>query len=181
MDILQQILRAQGGGVVQQMSRQFGLNDDQTASALSALVPALASGFQKNMSSPQGLDGLLSALGGGNHRQYVDDLGSLGRTGTTTDGNKILGHVLGSKDVSRQVASQVSATTGVGESVVKRMLPIVASLMMGTMSQKVGSSGRSRSGAEGLMSMLTPMLDSDGDGSVADDILGAVGKLFQGR
>ena len=73
MNILDAILGAQGRRP-QQLGRQFGLNESQVSSALSALVPALAAGFQQNMSSPQGLDGLLSALGGGQHQRYVDDL-----------------------------------------------------------------------------------------------------------
>jgi hypothetical protein len=30
----------------------------------------------------------------------------------------------------------------------------------------------------GLLDMLTPMLDSDRDGSIADDVLGMLGKTF---
>ena len=59
MNILDSILGAQGGGATQQLGQQFGLNQDQVATALSALVPALAAGFNRNMSSPQGLDGLI--------------------------------------------------------------------------------------------------------------------------
>jgi hypothetical protein len=47
------------------------------------------------------------------------------------DGNGILGHILGSKDVSRQVAAQASARTGIGADVLKKMLPLVATLAMG--------------------------------------------------
>jgi hypothetical protein len=57
MNILEAVLGAQGGGAVQQLGRQFGWKDDQVTSAVSALVPALAAGFQRNMSTPQGLDG----------------------------------------------------------------------------------------------------------------------------
>ena len=66
---------------------------------------------------------------------------TLGDAGTITDGNSILGHIFGSKDVSRQVASQVSAQTGIGESALKAMLPIVAAMMMGSMSKRVAQPG----------------------------------------
>ena len=59
MDMLESILNAQGGGATRQLGKQFGLDDSQVSSALSALVPALAAGFQRNMSSPQGLEGLI--------------------------------------------------------------------------------------------------------------------------
>lgn len=49
MNILDSILGAQGDGATQQLGPQFGLNQDQVATALSALVPALAAGFNRNM------------------------------------------------------------------------------------------------------------------------------------
>ena len=185
MNILDAVLGAQNGGAVQQIGQQFGLSNEQANSAVAALVPALAAGFQRNMASPQGLDGLLGALTGGAHQRYVDDPSTIGDAGTIEDGNGILGHILGSKDASRQVASQVAAQTGIGESALKAMLPVVAAMMMGSMSKRVAQPGGMSLGAGGgaadLMSMLTPMLDANRDGSVMDDVAGMVGKLFSGR
>ena len=62
MDILNAIREAQGGNAVQQLGNRFGLQPDQVSAALSALVPALAAGFQNNMSTPQGMDGLLAQV-----------------------------------------------------------------------------------------------------------------------
>ena len=183
MNILDAILGAQGGNATQQLGQQFGLNESQVSSALSALVPAVAAGFQQNMSSPQGLDGLLSALGGGQHQRYVDDLNTLNRPDTTADGNGILGHIFGSKDVSRQVASRAAAQTGIGDDVLKRMLPVVAAMAMGAMSQRVAASPTPATGARpagDLLGMLTPMLDAGGDGSIVDDVMGLFGR-FGGR
>jgi hypothetical protein len=50
---------------------------------------------------------------GGGHQQYLDDPSRLGAAETLQDGNGILGHIFGSKDVSRQVAAQASANTGI--------------------------------------------------------------------
>ncbi len=183
MNILEAILGAQGGGATKQLGRQFGLDDSQVSSALSALVPALAAGFQRNVSSPQGLDGLLSALGGGQHQRYVDDAAALGRPDTIADGNGILGHVFGNKDVSRQVASRAAERTGIGESVLKGMLPVVATMMMGAMSKQAGQPAGLQTGAGGganaLLGMLAPMLDSNRDGSMVDDVVGMLGKFLK--
>jgi hypothetical protein len=180
MNILDAILGAQEGSATQQLGRRFGLNESQVSSALSALVPAVAAGFQQNMSSPQGLDGLLSALGGGQHQRYVEDLNTLDRPDTTADGNGILGHIFGNKDVSRQVASRAAAQTGISEGVLKSMLPVVAALAMGAMSKRMAASPTAATGAPpagDLLSMLTPMLDSDRDGSIVDDVVGMLGRL----
>jgi hypothetical protein len=169
MDILEAISGAQGGGAVQQLGQQF------------RLVPALAAGFQQNMSSPQGLDGLLGALGGGQHQRYVDDAAALGHPDTIDDGNGILGHVFGSKDVSRQVATQAAAQTGVGADVLKSMLPVVAAMMMGTMSKKLSQPSSANSGGDALLGMLAPMLGSNSSGSMVDSVAGLVGRLFAGH
>lgn len=182
MNILEAILASQKGAAVGQLGRQFGLQDDQVTSALGALVPALAAGFQRNMASEGGLEALLGALGSGRHARYVDDPDALGAGETVADGNGILGHVFGSKDVSRQVAAQAAAQTGIGEGVLKQMLPVVAAMMMGTMSTRgMQAQPPGASAGAGLLGMLTPLLDANRDGSIVDDVLGAVGKLFSGR
>lgn len=191
MDILQAILGAQGGGATQQLGEQFGLDQSQVTSALGALVPALAAGFQNNMSSSQGLEGLTAALAGGRHQQYIDDASSLGSADTIADGNGILGHIFGSKDVSRQVATRAAAQTGIGPDVLKSMLPVVAAMMMGTMSKRMSQPQAASAGAGfggtasglgsggGLLGMLTPMLDSNRDGSIVDDVVGLLGRMSQ--
>ena len=186
MDILDLIRGAQGGSAVQQLGQQFGLDETQVSSALSALVPALAAGVQNEVSQPQGLEGLLGALSGGQHQQYVDDLGTLGAADTVADGNGILGHIFRSKDVSRQVASQAAAQTGIGEGVLKSMLPVVAAMMMGAMSKRLGQPAAAATSADvgmpgGLLGMLTPALDANRDGSMVDDVAGLVGRLLSGR
>jgi hypothetical protein len=178
MNILETILSAQNGAAVRQMGQQVGLGEDQTMSALSALVPALAGGFQRNMQSSGGLESLLGALTGGQHARYVEDPSSL--AGATADGNGILGHILGSKDVSRQVATRAAAQTGIDPAILKQMLPLVAAMMMGSMSQGQASAAPGTASADpgsGLMSMLSPMLDQNRDGSIVDDVMGMLGKM----
>ncbi|MBP7775579.1 MAG: DUF937 domain-containing protein [Acidobacteria bacterium] len=191
MNILEALMAAQGGGAVKQLGQQFGLGDDQTSTALAALVPALAAGLARNATREGGLDGLTAALAGGRHGSYLDDVSSLSRPGTVADGNGILGHILGSKDASRQVAAQAAQSTGVGPDVLKKMLPIVAAMVMGAMAKKAGGPaanaglsgglGANLGAGGGLLEMLTPMLDRDRDGSVVDDVAGMFGKFLGGR
>ena len=136
MNILDAIVNAQDGAAVRQLGSQVGLAPDQATTALSALVPALAAGVQRNLQSQGGLESLISALSSGNHGQYLDNPTSLGDQAAVADGNGILGHLLGSKDVSRQVASRAAAQTGLSADVLKRMLPLAATLMMGAFSKQ---------------------------------------------
>src|SRR5262245_42835630 len=129
MSLLDAILNTQDGAVVQQVGNQFGLDQGQAAAALSALVPALAGRVQQNSQTPAGLESLLGALTNGDHQKYVNDPSTLGAQTTIDDGNGILGHLLGSKEASREVAGQASAATGIGSDVMKKLLPIAASLV----------------------------------------------------
>ena len=99
MNLIQSILNTQNGDSVRQLAQNFGLGEDQSVSALSSLIPALSQGLKQNVSSSDGLQDLLSALGSGNHQRYVDDVAVLGQPETIQEGNGILGHLLGSKDV----------------------------------------------------------------------------------
>ncbi|MEO8256069.1 MAG: DUF937 domain-containing protein [Acidobacteriota bacterium] len=182
MNILDAMLNAQGGAAVQQLGSQVGLAPDQTTAALSALVPALAAGFQRNIQSQGGLENLLSALTSGNHSQYIDNPANLGEDAAVTDGNGILGHLLGSKDVSREVASRAAAQTGLSADVLKRLLPLAATLMMGAFSKQSGRASSIGSGLGapgGIAAMLAPLLDQNRDGSIMDDVSSMIGRFMK--
>jgi len=179
MNIIDLVLNAQNGSAARTAGQQVGLSPDQTTAALSALVPALTAGLQRNATQPGGLDALVSALAKGRHTQYVDDPDAIRRADTVTDGNAILGHILGSKDASRAVAAQAAAQTGLSADVLKKLLPIVATMVMGSLAKK--QSAPMGGGAGDLLSMLTPMLDQNRDGSVVDDIVGKLGGFLGKR
>ena len=167
MNILDVINAANGGQNIEALANQFGISGDQAQSVLGQLLPALAQGAQQN----SGLDGLLGALTGGNHAQYIDDPSTLSQPETIEDGNGILGHLLGSKDASRALASHVAGNTGLSDVLIKQMLPVVASLAMGAMSKQTQQSPSPLDGIAG-------MLDFNKDGSAIDDVMGLMGKFF---
>ena len=183
MNILDAILNAQNGAAVSRLGSQVGLAPDQTTTALSALVPALAAGFQRNIQSLGGLESLTSALASGNHRQYMDNPTTLGDPSAVADGNGILGHLLGSKEVSREVASRAAAQTGLSADALKRMLPLAATLMMSAFAKQSGGASALRAGVGGsgggIAAMLTPLLDQNRDGSIMDDVTSVIGRFIK--
>ena len=181
MNILDAIVNAQDGAAVQQLGSQVGLAPDQATAALSALMPALAGGFQRNIQSQGGLESLKAALSTGNHSQYIDNPASLADPSAVTDGNGILGHLLGSKDASREVATRAAAQTGLSADVLKRMLPLAATLMMGALSKQSGHGSAVPLGGPGggIGAMLTPFLDQNRDGSIIDDVTSMIGGFMK--
>jgi hypothetical protein len=178
MSLLDSILQ-NNGGVTRQIGAQLGLDDQQASAALSALVPALAAGLHRNAQSADGLSGLMGALAGGGHQDYLQDPSRIGSTEGINDGNKILGHILGSKDASRAVAAQAASQTGVSADVLKKMLPMVATVVMGALASRSGRTssiggGSSPFSGGDLLSTLSATMGSGGGAA----ILNSLGKLF---
>lgn len=131
MNLYDMISAAQNGQAMPNLGRQFGLDEKQSADALRHLLPAFSSGLKRNTASPDGLEAFLSALSGGQHARYFEDMNIFSDSRTMDDGNNILGHMFGSKDVSRAVAERAAEQTGIGAEILKAMLPYIASMIMG--------------------------------------------------
>ncbi|MCB1924184.1 MAG: DUF937 domain-containing protein [Gammaproteobacteria bacterium] len=183
MNLLDTILNVQNGDVVRQIANRFQLDEGQARSAIGALMPALGKGIGSNAASPQGLDELIGALTRGDHGRYIDDPAAAVQPAAVEDGNGILGHIFGSKDVSRQVASRAAERSGVDSSILKSMLPVLASLAMGAMAKRGFSTGTAAQATTdeggGLGGLLTGFLDADKDGSILDDVIGMAGRFMR--
>lgn len=180
--LLETMVKASNAAAVRQLARSFGVSGNDAAQALAHLVPGLNQGVRNNIASSAGLDSPLGALRNGNHQRYLEQPERLAEPDTINDGNNILGHILGSRDASRQLASEAAAQTGLDPALLKKMPPAVAALLMGGLSKQ----GASLPGAEsagqadtgGIGAMLGALLDADKDGSVVDDLVGMARRLF---
>lgn len=180
-NLLDVLFADENKAALRQMQKEFNLSETQTKTAVEELIPALSRGLQKNTQNPQGMDELLDALKTGEHARYMEQPDILGKPQTTEDGNSILGHIFGDKTVSREVAKRVSTQSGLSSSLLKKMLPVVASLAMGALSKQILGGGRARAGAPATANsggLLTSLLDSDRDGSVWDDVLGMAARTM---
>ena len=175
LNMMDMIMSAAGGKAPQEIGQQFGLDANQSQNAISALLPAISSGLKQNASSPQGLAGLLSALQDGSHDQYLDNPANLSRPDVVEEGNGVLGHLFGSKEVSRAVAGKASEQSGVSSDILKKMLPMVAMMAMGSLNKQT----RDQQQNGGFQSMLGQLASQQlmggqksGLGSMIGGILG---------
>jgi hypothetical protein len=185
MDIIDIIAGAQGGRGLENLGQQFGLSPTQTRAAVEALAPVVAAGISRNASSGGGLADLLGAVLGGNHGRYLDDPNATQYDAAVDDGNAILGHVFGSKDVSRGVAMKAGEFSGVGGAILKKMLPVIATMVMGALAKRMFGGGNAQAqtpGGGGLGDILGDILGggqrggaaSGGSGGGLGDILGDI-------
>jgi hypothetical protein len=199
-DILEQT------GTLESISRELGVDANTAQAGAAALLPAILGGFKNNaQAQPDGLGGLLGMIGGMGGGGLLESV--TGQQPTPVDhGNNILGEIFGSKDVSRQVATNAAMSTGIDQGLLKKMLPILAMAVAGYMFRQRGAAPAEQGGMGGILGNviggmlgggsqpspqpspqaapsggafgnLGSMLDMDGDGNPLNDIIGAAGKL----
>jgi hypothetical protein len=168
-------------GGIESIARELGISASDATRGAAALAPAILGGFKKqSQSAGRDLGELLAQLGGA---RLFDDVVSPQSTDVSRSEN-VLDRIFGSKDVSRDIAENASAQTGLDQGLLKQMLPRLAMLMAGYMAKQNGAAA-SRSDLGVLLGGLggrrektgdtaadvASMLDLDGDGNPLDDIL----------
>ncbi len=128
---LYDMLATQNGQAFEALARQFDLSQQQARTAVEAVLPAFSQGLKRNTTDPYGLGTFIAALAGGQHARYFEHPSNAFSPAGLADGNGVLGHLFGSKDLSRAIAQQASTATGLGEEVIKQMLPAMAAMIMG--------------------------------------------------
>ncbi|MER3317416.1 MAG: DUF937 domain-containing protein [Allomuricauda sp.] len=180
-----------GKMLVSGVAGQTGQPENKTAEVLSMAMPLLMGAMKKNASTPGGAQGLMDALSAKHDGGILDDLGGLFGGGVDQnvmdDGAGILSHVLGSKQ--SQVENALSSKSGIDAGSIAQILKIAAPILLGylgkqTRQQNVSSPDGLNGLLGGLMggnkaaakqqSLVESFLDSDGDGSVIDDLAGMV-------
>lgn len=173
-NLLESILAAQDGRAMDQIGQRFGLDRSQTEAAVRELLPAISSGMKRQASSGEGLRALAAAVERDGHERYLDDPDMLRSEQATTEGNGILGHLLGSRDASRAVAGRASERTGLSDGLLKQLLPVLASVAMGAIAKNMrGRSGSAGSGG-GLLGDILGGALSGGAGGAGGGLLGNV-------
>jgi hypothetical protein len=149
LPLIDMMMKAGGGEAMQAMARQFGLSQQQTMAAIEALMPAFSVGLKRNVADPMGMGAFMQALGTGSHTNYFDNVSKAFDPAGIAEGNGILGHLFGSKEVSRAVAQQAAAATGIGTEILKQMLPALASMVMGGLAKQTMGNMQAAAGMGG--------------------------------
>ncbi|MFB2549579.1 DUF937 domain-containing protein [Ensifer soli] len=170
LPLFEMMMKAQNGEAMGVLARQFGLAQEQMASATAALMPAFSAAFKRNATNPYDFGALLQAMASGNHVRYFEDLREAFTPQGMADGNGILGQLFGSKEVSRAIAAQAAQMTGIGQEIYKQMLPVMASSIMGGLfKQMTGEIAQKPFDAAAMFSQspmaawMKPWMDAAGD------------------
>jgi hypothetical protein len=192
--ILDLIKRNLGQQEMEQVSHQVGSNQEATQRAIAAAIPMLLSALQKNAKSRSGAESLAHALERDHDGGILGHLGdALGQSGNQSMGEKILGHVLGSRQDN--VSSQLGKATGLGAADVSKILAKLAPVVMGAVGKAKKDNNLGVSELQDLLrnerktikkqqpnlGFLEKALDGDGDGDVdLSDVLNHGSGLLKG-
>ncbi|MDG4882563.1 DUF937 domain-containing protein [Mesorhizobium sp. WSM4884] len=163
--------QAQNGAAMQALAQQYGLSMQQTQAAVQALLPAFSQGLQRNTADPYGMGAFMTAMASGQHAKYFEDASRAFTPQGIDEGNGILGHLFGSKDLSRAVAAQAAQATGLSQQVLQQMLPAMASMMMGGLFKQTNNQMQAAGGFGGsgnpLGEIIEEMMRQAGGGAQA--------------
>jgi hypothetical protein len=172
---------------IDQIASRLGEDPDDVRRAVDVALPALLGGLRANAEDPGGEASLAQALG--QHDTSVAtppiDLGDV----DPQDGEKITAHIFGAQQ--DQVVHQLGST-GVGSSLVQKLLPILAPIVLSYLAKQMGAKGGAAGGGV-LGTILSSILagasqgtggssrssSSGGLGDILGDLLG--GLLGGGR
>lgn len=141
MNLFEMMQSAQNGQAMQNLARQYGLSQQQTQNAIDALLPAFSMGLQRQTQDPYAFGNLAQMMTASPFGRLYDADGDGIPDNAQTMGNNVLAQLFGSKEVSNAVVAQAAATSGVGQAVLKQMLPVIAAMVMGGLFKSAGNSG----------------------------------------
>lgn len=177
-----------GKSIISGVAGSTGNDSSKTSSVLTMALPVLMKAMERNASTPEGAAGLMGALSSKHDGSILDNLGGLFGGGVDEtvkqDGAGILSHILGSKQ--QGVEQVIGQKAGIDAGSVGNILKVAAPILMGVLGkqkqeQNVSNSGDLTGLLGGLLggsssnneqNFLEQILDSDGDGSVVDDVAG---------
>jgi len=170
---------------IEQISNSVGLQPAQTQNILGQAVPLILKGLLNNSKSQGGLSDLFSALVKDHSGGILGQMGDLIKNPGVAKGDGMLGHILGKK--RNTLENQIGKSNGIDMAKVAKIFAIAAPIVMGILGRQRKQNNwdmpglsdaltrtnhdlRQQSGKE--MGLIERMIDSDGDGSIGDDLAG---------
>ena len=143
---------------MEQVAAALGVDRSEAEEATRTAIPALLGGMQANAADPAGAASLTSAVEQHDSSALGADLDQI----DTQDGQRIVQNVFG--DQTNDVMARLGgATPGEGSSLIQKLLPIIAPIVMAYLAKKLQGAGA-----------------GSGTASATDDPMGGLGGVLGG-
>lgn len=131
MTIASILQSAEGKAALKNLSSAFGIDAAVAGPAVNSLADALSARIQRNMISRGGVADIAGLLAEPQAGRALANPTALASPEMADAGNHILDVLIGDKHTSRGIAARTAASTGIDEGVARKLLPVVASMMLG--------------------------------------------------
>ena len=148
--------QAQGGAAFDNLARAYGMSPEQLRAMTAALTPAFAQGFQRQAASDAGARRFAELFQTETYARAFEAQAAALDPSTRGAGEDALGALFGSKEVSRAVAAQAAAVSGVQAQIIRQVLPVLASILMGGFMKAAQGSGAPSMGFDTLFGGVKP-------------------------
>lgn len=160
------------------LAKRLKVSEKEATTASKQVITSLLAGMTSNAQTPKGEQALASALtqhaatGRANSRGVkLDDI-------DTTDGTKIVRHALGASNT--QSAAAIAAKTGADESLLKKLLPLLAPVVIAYLAKEATGSDKKASGTDALIGGLLGGILGGGSSSKPSSSTGGLTDLLGG-
>ena len=183
-ELLDLINKFGGAEAVSAMAARVGISPEQAQSAMGSLMPMIAGGMVQHAQT-DGAGALNDTAAAAAPLATADCAAS---DAAVEQGHSILGDLFGGHGATQEVAAKAAASTGLSESTIASLLPMVATMAAGALGRQGGAAPQAGGGLGGMLGgilggqgsqpaggaagTLMGMLDANKDGSVVDDIMG---------
>lgn len=126
---------AGANAALQALAKSYGLTPDQLDAVVGTVVPALSNRIERNTLSRGGLSDLVAEFARPDHVKALTDPNFATSPAAIDVGNRALDNILGSKATSRNIAAQAAMSSGIGQAIIQKLLPIIASMVMAALAK----------------------------------------------
>lgn len=192
MDLTSLLQGPMGNQLLQTVTNQLGINENQAQSAISSALPILLTALNQNAAKGDAQN-IEHALEKHNGSIFDNFAGFLSGGVNQQDSLGILGHILGNNQT--KVEKSISDSSGLSSTQVMSVLTILAPIVMNFLGKQKQQNGLDEQGITGLLGSLLggnnsqsgtnlsgfeKLLDQNGDGKITDDLMDLGSKFLGG-
>jgi hypothetical protein len=184
IEILPTIMQLISSGGLKELSDKTGLNTTQVTSATAIALPLIIQAMAKKTESEKGAESLAKAVSKDHDGSILENLGSFIQNSDEKEGQSILKHIIGKDrtDIAETIGNMVGIDKEKSMMILSVLAPIVMGLIGKYMSkEKLTASELAKNlseegtnvtnSAPDASSLFNSLIDSNGDGQVADDVV----------
>jgi len=165
-NFIEDFMSSMGPEVAKKLGSSLNVDQGTIQKIIPILAPMILSGLKNqkdNFGGEQRIDHILNKYGSADVLQNLDQLFSNKMNDPKADPK--LGGLLG--DAGTQAANLISKNFNLDSSTAMKLIPMLAPVILGFLTNKRDSQGAGSSG-------IASLLDQNGDGSILDDVAGFV-------